>query len=84
MARSKATTQFKTEDACIFCNVIKIFWQKKVTKTKKGGPSSPFKLQMALAQSCKNRSTCLCRIQIPQLPKGRIDLLGVNCDSSFI
>jgi hypothetical protein len=57
---------------------------KKKTKTEKGGPSSPFKLEMALAQSCKNISACLFRIQIPQLLKGGIDQLGVNCDSSFL
>jgi hypothetical protein len=29
------TALFKMEDACILCNVIKTFWQKKVTKVKK-------------------------------------------------
>ncbi len=53
-----ATTQLKMEDVCSLCNVIESFCQKKVTKTKKEGRAfSPFKIQMALAQLCKNTST---------------------------
>jgi hypothetical protein len=43
------TTQLKMEDACSLYNVIEFFCQRKVTKTKRKGPSSPFKLEMALA-----------------------------------
>jgi hypothetical protein len=49
------------ENVCILCNVIEFFLWKKVTKTKRGGPSSSLKLQMTLAQSCKNTLTYLCR-----------------------
>jgi hypothetical protein len=41
------------EGAYILCNVIEIIWQRKVTKTKKGRPTSPFRLQITLAHSCK-------------------------------
>jgi hypothetical protein len=65
-----ATFQLKMEDACSLCNVIEIFCQRKVTKTKRRGPSSPFKLQMALAQLCKNTSICLCRLTNTSTAKG--------------
>jgi hypothetical protein len=54
VARCTTIAQLKMHDACIFCNIIEIVWWKEVTKTKMGGPSSYFKLQLALAQSCKN------------------------------
>jgi hypothetical protein len=43
------------EDAYIFCNVIKIPWQRKITKTEIWGPFGPLKLQKALAQMCKKK-----------------------------
>jgi hypothetical protein len=46
------------QDAYIFCNVNEILWQRKVTKTKRGGPSSPLRLQIAM---CKNANACLCK-----------------------
>jgi hypothetical protein len=59
------------EDACTLCNVIKKIYQGKVTKIEKGGPSGPFKLQMSLAQLCKNTSTCLCKHPNTSTTKGR-------------
>jgi len=70
------------EDACNLCNVIEIFYLKKITNKKKGRPFSPFKLQMALAQLCKNTSTCLCRH--PNISTGRIDQQGVDYDNSIL
>jgi hypothetical protein len=49
VAKPTTTIQLKMEDSCSLCNVIEIFCQKKVTKTKRNGPFGPFKLQMALA-----------------------------------
>jgi hypothetical protein len=72
------------EDVCILCNVLEMFWWKKVTKREKKGPFGTFKLQMALAQSCKNTSTCLCKHPNFQLLKGGIDQLGVDHDNSFL
>jgi len=51
----------KMEDAYILCNVIETFWWRKVTKVESWGPFAPFKFQMALAQLCKNTSTCSCK-----------------------
>jgi hypothetical protein len=45
------------EDVCNLCNVIEKKFPKKVTKPKRRRPFGPFKLQMALAQLCKNIST---------------------------
>jgi hypothetical protein len=47
-------------------------------------PSSPFKLQMALAQSCKNTLAFCVDIQIPQLLMGGIDQWGVGRNSSSL
>ncbi len=49
VAKPMAIARLKMEDVCIFYNVIETFWQRKVTKVKRWGPSIPFKLQMALA-----------------------------------
>jgi len=57
------------KDACSPYNVIEFFYQKKVTKPKKGRPFGPFKLQMALAQLCKNISTYLCKHQNTSIAK---------------
>jgi hypothetical protein len=54
VARPIAIASLKMEDACTLCNVIKFFCQGKVTKIERGGPSGLFKLQMSLAQLCKN------------------------------
>jgi hypothetical protein len=35
IARHMATTQFKMKDVYILCNVIEIFCQRKVIKTKR-------------------------------------------------
>ncbi len=61
------------EDAYIICNVIETFWRKKMTKVERWGPSSPFKLQMALAQCVKSHWHVCVRNQIFQLLKGGID-----------
>jgi len=72
-----ATAQLKMEDtSCIFYNVIEIFWQRKVIKVERWGPFGPFKLQMALAKSCKNTLTCLCKQQNTLIKKGRNWLVG--------
>jgi hypothetical protein len=78
------TAQLKMEDVCIFCNVIETFWQRKMTKVERWGPFGTFKLQMALAQSCKNTSACLCKQPNTQLLRGGIDQCGVSCDNSFL
>jgi hypothetical protein len=49
------------EDGCSLYNVIEFFCQRKVTKIEKRRPFGLFKLQMALAQLCKNTSAYLCR-----------------------
>jgi hypothetical protein len=61
VAKPTIIARLKMKDACILCNVIKTFWEKKVTKVEKWRPFVPFKLQMALAWSCKNTSACLCK-----------------------
>jgi len=71
------TTQLKMEDAYNLCNVIEFFCLRKVTKTKRGGPSGPFKLQMALAQLYKNMSTCLCKFTNTSTTKGKELISGV-------
>ncbi len=53
VATPTAIARLKMEGAYILCNVIEIIWQRKVTKTKKGRPTSPFRLQITLAHSCK-------------------------------
>jgi hypothetical protein len=42
VAKPIITAWLKMEDACILCNVIKNFWRKKVTKTKKRRALWPF------------------------------------------
>jgi hypothetical protein len=71
VAKLPAIARLKMEDVCIFCNVIETFWQRKVTKVKKWRPSNPFKLQMALAQWCKNILACLYKQPNTWIAKGR-------------
>jgi len=71
VARPKAIAQLKVEDAGSLYNVVEIFYWKKVTKIEREGPSSPFKLQMALAQLCKNTLAYLCRHLNISTIKGR-------------
>jgi hypothetical protein len=71
------------KDACILYNVIQVFLQSKVTRLERGGLSSLLKLQITLAQSCKNISACLCNIQIFQLLEGKIIQWGVGHDNYF-
>jgi hypothetical protein len=42
-----------------------------VTKVKRWRPSNPFKLQMALAQSCKNILACLYKQPNTWIAKGK-------------
>jgi hypothetical protein len=71
VARLIATAQLKMEDVFILCNVIEIFLQRKVTKTKGGGLFVPLKFHMALAQSCKSISTCLSKHPNTSIAEGR-------------
>jgi hypothetical protein len=71
IARPTTTAQFKMEDVCNLYNVIDFFYQRKVTKIERGRPSIPFKLQMALAQLCKNTFACLCKHPHTSILKGR-------------
>jgi ribosomal protein L32 len=73
-----ATTRLKMEDAYSLCNVIEIFCRKKITKTKRGRRFGPFKLQMALAQLCKNTSTCLYKLTNTSTAKGEEFISGVS------
>jgi hypothetical protein len=84
VARPIAIIQLKMEDACILCNVIEIFWWKKVTKTKRGGPSGPLKFHMAWYNCVKTYQFFCLNIQTPQLWKGRNDHWGVSHDNSFL
>jgi hypothetical protein len=61
VAKPMATAWLKMEDTCIFGNVIEFFWQIKVMKVERKGPFDLFKLQMPLAQLCKNTLACLCK-----------------------
>jgi hypothetical protein len=70
VARPTTIAWVKMEEACNLYNVIEIFYRKKVTKTERGGPFSPFKLQMALTQLCKNIFACLCRHPNTSTTKG--------------
>jgi hypothetical protein len=71
VARPSTITWFKMQDACILCNVIEILWWRKVTKTERGRLFSPFKLQMVMAQWCKNAFACLCKHPNISIVKGR-------------
>jgi len=71
VVRPTATTWFKMDNACGLCNVIEKFWQKKVTKTERGGPFGPFELQMTLTKLCKKTSACLCRCPNTSNDKGK-------------
>jgi len=71
ITKPMAITRLRIEDACILCNVIETIWQWKMTKVKIWRPFSPFKLQMALAQSCKNTLACLCKQPNISIAKGR-------------
>jgi hypothetical protein len=71
IAKPLATARLKMEDVCILYNVIKTFWWRKMTKVKRQGPFVPFKLQMALAHSCRNTLTCLCQQPNTWIVKGR-------------
>jgi hypothetical protein len=84
VAKPTAIAWLKMEHACILCNVIETFWQRKLTKTKRWRHSGLFKIRMALAQSCKNISTCLCRHPNTSIAKGRNWLWGVSCDNFFV
>jgi hypothetical protein len=44
IARSIAIAQLKMEDAYILCNIIEMFWSKKVIKTKKNKVFNPLEL----------------------------------------
>jgi len=71
VARPTTTAQLQMEGVCILCNVIEIFLQRKVTKTKGGRFFVPLQFHMALAQSCKNTSTCLSKNPNSSIAKGR-------------
>ncbi len=78
VAKLMAIAQFKMEDtSCIFYNVTEIFWQRKVIKVERWGPFGSFKLQMALAKSCKNTLTCLCKQQNTSITKREELISGV-------
>jgi hypothetical protein len=49
LTKPTTTTQLKMKDVCSLCNVIECFCWRKIIKIERGGPSSPFKLQMTLA-----------------------------------
>jgi hypothetical protein len=66
-----ATAQLKMKNVYSLYNVIEIFCQRKVTKIKKGGPFGLFKLQITLAQLCKNTSAFLCKHPNTSIAKGR-------------
>ncbi len=70
------TTWLKMENTYIFCNVIEFFLWRKITKIEIWGLYSSFKLQMALAQSCKNTSTYLCKHPNTSIIKKRNWSLG--------
>jgi hypothetical protein len=53
IAKLTAIVRLNMEETCILCYMIESFWQRKVTKVENES-FVHFKLQMALAQSCKN------------------------------
>jgi hypothetical protein len=61
VARPITTAWLKMEDSCILCIAIEFFSRKRIIKTKRGRPYNLFKLQITLAQSCKNIWTYLCK-----------------------
>jgi hypothetical protein len=71
VARPMATTWLKMEDAYNLCNVIEMFFRRKVTKIKRRRPFGPFKLQTTLAQLCNDTSAYLCRHPNTSTIKGR-------------
>ncbi len=66
---------FKMENDCIFYNIIEALEQKKTTKTERGRPLGPFRLQISLAYFVNT--------QILQLIEGRIDQWGVGYGNLF-
>jgi hypothetical protein len=83
VARSTIIAQIKMEDACILYNVIEIFWQRKVINIESEGSFVFLRLQMWLAQLCKNTSAYLYKHSIISIASTRNWSMGVNCDSSF-
>jgi hypothetical protein len=78
VARPIVIAQFKMEGAYILCTIIEIIWQRKVTKTERGRPSSPSRLQITLAHLCKNTLVFLCKHPNTSIAKRGIDWWGVD------
>jgi hypothetical protein len=72
IVRHMTTAWLKIQGACSLCNMIETFCQRKIIKTKRGGPFGLFKLQMVLTQLFKNTFAYLCRHS------------NVNCNSSIL
>jgi hypothetical protein len=72
------------EDDCIFYKVIEKNLWKKMIRIETWRPSSPLKLQMALAHSVKTHKPVCVNIQIFWLLKGGIDQWGVGHDYPFL
>jgi len=66
-----AIARLKMKDVCNLYNVIEIFCRKKITKIERGGAFGLFKLQITLAQLCKNTSTLLCKHPNTSITRGR-------------
>jgi hypothetical protein len=76
VVRLIATPGFKMKDACILCNIIEICLRRKVIKTKRGRLFDVLKFQLALAQSWKNMSACLCRDPNISITRRKNGLMG--------
>jgi hypothetical protein len=79
IAKPMTIAQFKMEDVCNLYSVIEFFAQKIYIYIEKGRFFIPFKLQMAIAQLCKNTFVCLCKHPNTSTIKGRNWL--VECQS---
>jgi hypothetical protein len=73
VAKPMAITQFKMEDTYIFCNVIEVFLQKRMTQVERWRPSDLFKLQMILDNCVKTHWRVYVINQIFQFLNGGID-----------
>jgi hypothetical protein len=82
--RPTTITRLKMEDPCNFYNVIEIFYQRKITKAKRGGPLVLSNSKWHWHNWVKTHLLIYVDIQILPLLRGGIDWQGVSRNNSIL